>query len=178
MTKWAARERRRKLHGDEQFLQAGLCGLVALSPPPPPPHISLQSPTHFCCHLSKPVCKFTFMQQLWCGIASCSLYYNVGVVIKSVLFLVLLHKNTERHPERSKSGNEDEVCLILRNQITKTNKTWTQECAIVWSRAQSLVLFNLEKKNCPKWKINNYSFQHTMENLASHETWDLMDYGL
>lgn len=113
-------ERRRKLRRDEQFLQAGLCGLVAPSPPPPL-HISLQTPAHFCCHLSKLACKFTFMQQLWCGIASCNLYCNVGVVVISVLFFVLLRKDAERHPDRSSSGSKDEMCLISGNHFTENS---------------------------------------------------------
>lgn len=52
-TKRAVRDRRRKQRGDQQFLQAGLCGLVAPSPPPPL-HISLQTPARFCCHLPQP----------------------------------------------------------------------------------------------------------------------------
>lgn len=118
MTKWPERERRRKLQRDEQFLQAGLCGLVAPSPPPPL-HISLQTPAHFCCHLSKLACKFTFMQQLWCGRASCNLYYYVGVVVVWVPFLLILHKNTARHPVRLSSWNKGEICLILINSLEK-----------------------------------------------------------
>lgn len=60
MTKGAVGERRRKQRGDEQFLQAGLCGLVAPSPPPPL-HISLQTPARFCCHLPQPS---LFLQRL------------------------------------------------------------------------------------------------------------------
>lgn len=94
MTKWPVRERGRKLQRDAQFLQAGLCGLVAPSPPPPL-HISFAKP---------PLTSGVIFQNLppnslLCNCSdvvlnSCNLYYDVGGVVISGLFWVCYYTRT------------------------------------------------------------------------------------